>query len=123
MLAKIWIKLVFAGCVLVLPAVLPVRAQDDDQGEEEVMDLVKLDPMEATFKPHTMTIMNGIRNIESEIRKILVGEVWMASGQKSYALKAGLTLNRELAHDRVATNIVFGDVWYVGGVLKTVRTL
>ncbi len=33
---------------------------------------------------------------------------------KSYKMKACFTLNGELAHERVATNIVFGDVWYVG---------
>lgn len=38
----------------------------------------------------------------------------MKADGKSYRLKASFTLNGELAHERVSTNIVFGDVWYVG---------
>jgi len=36
------------------------------------------------------------------------------AGSKPYTLKARFTINGEVVHDRVATNIVFGDVWYVG---------
>jgi len=34
-------------------------------------------------------------------------------------LKARFTINGEVVHDRVATNIVFGDVWYVGAPAGT----
>jgi len=38
----------------------------------------------------------------------------MKAGPKPHTLKVRFTLDGELAHERVATNIVFGDVWYVG---------
>jgi sialate O-acetylesterase len=38
----------------------------------------------------------------------------MKAGATPYTLKAHFTINGEVVHDRVATNIVFGDVWYVG---------
>jgi len=38
----------------------------------------------------------------------------MKAGATSYTLKVRFTINGEVVHDRVATNIVFGDVWYVG---------
>ena len=37
----------------------------------------------------------------------------MKAGSTPYTLKARFTINGEVVHDRVATNIVFGDVWYV----------
>jgi len=37
----------------------------------------------------------------------------MKADGKAYTLKASFTIDGELAHERVATNIVFGDVWYV----------
>jgi hypothetical protein len=46
----------------------------------------------------------------------------MKAGPKPYTLKVKFTVDGELAHQRVATGIVFGDVWYVGapaGKLKT----
>ena len=36
-----------------------------------------------------------------------------------YTLKARFTINGEVVHERVATNIVFGDVWYVGAPAGT----
>lgn len=38
----------------------------------------------------------------------------MKAGPTPYTLKVRFTLNGELAHERVVTDIVFGDVWYVG---------
>lgn len=35
------------------------------------------------------------------------------AGPAPYTLKAGFTIDGELVHERIATNIVFGDVWYV----------
>ncbi len=46
----------------------------------------------------------------------------MKAGPKPYTLKVKFTIDGELAHQRVASGIVFGDVWYVGapaGKLKT----
>lgn len=37
----------------------------------------------------------------------------MKAGATPYTLKARFTINGEVVHDRVATNMVFGDVWYV----------
>jgi len=38
----------------------------------------------------------------------------MQAGPKPYTLKVRFTIDGELVHERVATGIVFGDVWYVG---------
>ena len=38
----------------------------------------------------------------------------MKAGTKPYTLKVGFTIDGELVQERVATGIVFGDVWYVG---------
>ncbi len=37
----------------------------------------------------------------------------MKAGPKPYTLKVKFTIDGELVHERVATGIVFGDVWYV----------
>jgi sialate O-acetylesterase len=37
----------------------------------------------------------------------------MKAGPKPYTLKVKFTIDGELVHERVATDIVFGDVWYV----------
>jgi len=37
----------------------------------------------------------------------------MQAGPKPYTLKVRFTIDGELAHERVASGIVFGDVWYV----------
>lgn len=37
----------------------------------------------------------------------------MKADGKAYTLKVNFTINGELVHERVATNIIFGDVWYV----------
>ncbi|MEO1997834.1 MAG: hypothetical protein ABGZ17_21445, partial [Planctomycetaceae bacterium] len=38
----------------------------------------------------------------------------MKAGLQAYALTVAFTIDGELVHERVATGIVFGDVWYVG---------
>jgi len=38
----------------------------------------------------------------------------MKAGPKPYTLKVRFTIDGELVHQRVASGIVFGDVWYVG---------
>jgi len=43
--------------------------------------LVKLDPMEASFEPRTMTVSSGKTTIK--FANVLVGEVWVASGQSN----------------------------------------
>ena len=43
----------------------------------------------------------------------------MKAGSTPYTLKARFTINGEVVHERVATNIVFGDVWYVGAPVGT----
>ena len=43
----------------------------------------------------------------------------MKAGATPYTLKARFTINGEVVHERVATNMVFGDVWYVGAPAGT----
>jgi len=45
--------------------------------------IVWLDPLKASFEPQTMKITSSIGNHQSSIGNILVGEVWMASGQSN----------------------------------------
>ena len=52
-------------------------------------------------------------DVTPEMREWQVALPPMKAGGKPYTLKAGFTIDGELAHERVATNIVFGDVWYV----------
>ncbi len=40
----------------------------------------------------------------------------MAASDKPKTLKVSLTINGELAHERIANNILIGDVWYVAGL-------
>ena len=49
--------------------------------------MVWLDPLRASFDPRTMTITSSIGNRQSSIGNILVGEVWMASGQSNMQWK------------------------------------
>jgi len=43
----------------------------------------------------------------------------MKADATPYTLKARFTINGEVVHERVATNIVFGDVWYVAAPAGT----
>jgi hypothetical protein len=49
--------------------------------------MVWLDPLKASFEPRTMTFTSSIGNRQSSIGNILVGEVWMASGQSNMQWK------------------------------------
>lgn len=49
--------------------------------------LLKLDPLEASFEPRSMTIKTS-EGKERTLTNILVGEVWMASGQSNMQWKA-----------------------------------
>jgi len=51
--------------------------------------MVKLDSMPANDQPQTLTVTSSIGNLKSEIRNVLVGEVWMASGQSNMQWKPG----------------------------------
>jgi len=46
----------------------------------------------------------------------------MKADGKAYTLRASFTIDGELAHERVATNIVFGDVWYVAAPAARLAT-
>lgn len=47
--------------------------------------IVTLDPMEASSKPRTLVCSSSMKNKKSEIKNILVGEVWLAGGQSNMA--------------------------------------
>ena len=56
-------------------------ATADSQGRWKVI----LDPMSASAEPRTLTITGSTDNHKSQIRNILVGEVWICSGQSNMA--------------------------------------
>ena len=58
--------------------------------------MVHLDPMSASFKPRTMTI-NSSAGGAATIKDILVGEVWLASGQSNMELRAGRTSANQIS--------------------------
>ena len=65
-----------------------VTVSIDDQVKTATIDnngdwIVQLDPMKATFTAKTMTITDG--STTKELTGILVGEVWMTSGQSNMA--------------------------------------
>ena len=45
--------------------------------------MLKLDPLEASVEPRTMTVTSAIGHRPSSIGNVLVGEVWMCSGQSN----------------------------------------
>ncbi|MBM4079835.1 MAG: sialate O-acetylesterase, partial [Planctomycetes bacterium] len=47
--------------------------------------MVKLDPMPTSAEPRVMTVTGSIQNRKSEIQNVLVGEVWVGSGQSNMA--------------------------------------
>lgn len=51
--------------------------------------MVRLDPLSASTEPRTMVIRGRIPNPQSEIRNILVGEVWICSGQSNMGMMLG----------------------------------
>ncbi|MDT8389056.1 MAG: sialate O-acetylesterase [Lentisphaeria bacterium] len=50
--------------------------------------MLELDTLEASFDPRTMEVTSKIKNLKSEIRNVLVGEVWMCSGQSNMQFEA-----------------------------------
>jgi sialate O-acetylesterase len=44
---------------------------------------IRLDPMPASTQPRTLTLKSAIRNSTSELRDVLVGDVWLCSGQSN----------------------------------------
>ncbi len=57
---------------------------------------VSLDPMSASSAPRTMTVYS-IGNQKSEIGNVVVGEVWLASGQSNMAWMMSQSSSREYA--------------------------
>ena len=51
--------------------------------------MLQLDPMPASSEPRTLTCVSSIGNQKSTIGHVLVGEVWLASGQSNIALTLG----------------------------------
>ena len=51
--------------------------------------IVKLDPMRACCEPQGMTITSSAGNQKLEIRDILVGDVWLCSGQSNMEMPVG----------------------------------
>jgi hypothetical protein len=52
-------------------------------GSGQAKWIVWLDPLKASFEPRVMTISSPIGNRQSSIINVLVGEVWLASGQSN----------------------------------------
>lgn len=57
--------------------------------------LVTLDPMPASAEQRNMLVTASISNQKSEIKNVLVGEVWLAGGQSNMELPVRNTLNAE----------------------------
>jgi len=57
--------------------------------------MVKLDPMPANATPQTLTVTSSIGNLKSEIKNILIGEVWLCGGQSNMQLGLGQTADAE----------------------------
>ena len=54
--------------------------------------MLRLDPMEASFEPRTMTISDGKTTVR--LHDVLVGEVWLASGQSNMEYRMDRPLSR-----------------------------
>ncbi len=70
------------GTVMVAFASQKKTAVASDDGKWQV----QLDPMPASSEPRKMTVVSSIGNQKSEIGNVLVGEVWLASGQSNMAM-------------------------------------
>jgi len=53
------------------------------KADQDSQWLVTLDPMPANSTPQVMTVTSSIANQKSEIRNILLGDVWVCSGQSN----------------------------------------
>lgn len=49
--------------------------------------MLRLDPLAASFQPRTMTISSSVNQRQHQAKNILVGEVWMCSGQSNMQWK------------------------------------
>jgi sialate O-acetylesterase len=45
--------------------------------------MVKLDPMRASAEPRELVVSGSVQNLKSKIQNVLVGEVWVCSGQSN----------------------------------------
>ena len=72
---------------LCLAALLIATAGQDGRWE------VKLDPMPANAQPQTMTIAGSE---QKDLQDVLIGEVWMCSGQSNMGYTLGRDLNGDL---------------------------
>jgi len=57
--------------------------------------VVRLDPMPANSGGQTLTVRSGIRNLQAAIRNVLVGDVWLCSGQSNMEWYMSRTKNAE----------------------------
>jgi sialate O-acetylesterase len=74
------------------------KAVADDSGKW----LVKLDPMSMSSEPRTLTCVSSIENQKSEIKNVVVGEVWLATGQSNMVIPLRATDGGE---ERLAKNL------------------
>jgi sialate O-acetylesterase len=97
--AELWMPSIFGnGMVLQSGMPVPVRGEADPgaevtvefagQKKSAVADVSKhwkiiLDPMPASSEPRPLTVQSSIGNQQSEIGNVLVGEVWILSGQSN----------------------------------------
>jgi sialate O-acetylesterase len=54
---------------------------------------VALDPLKASTKPQALAVQSTIDNRKSTIQDVLVGEVWLCSGQSNMAMAVGRAVN------------------------------
>ena len=64
---------------------------------------VKLDPMPASAEPRTMVVKSTIGNSQSTISDVLVGEVWLGSGQSNMGVSVGGS--RDFEKEAAAANL------------------
>ncbi len=55
--------------------------------------IVKLDPLKASSTSQTMTVSSSIGNRQSKIENVLVGDVWVCSGQSNMQMTVGNSAN------------------------------
>jgi len=63
---------------------------------------VVLDPMPASAEPSEMVITSSIQNPKSKIQNVLVGEVWLCSGQSNMAMTVAGCENAQEAAEKSA---------------------
>jgi len=75
-----------------------VTVQFADQSKSAVTDpdgkwMLALDPMQSNSENQTMTVLSDRNNAPLTIHDILVGDVWLCSGQSNMEVGVGSTLN------------------------------